>query len=148
MKGARAAAVVGTGGAGLAIAGSAIIGPVAWTFVGVVYIAETSINYRRMKRGEITKDEFKKRVRQGAVGTVGGLACASAGAALGFLIGSACFPVIGSVVGVLIGGVAGGLAGKSLSVRMLAKIEKKLEKLKKIKQGIDNQKEPSEKDKK
>jgi len=63
LKGARAAAMVSTGGAGLAIAGSAIIGPVAWTFVGVVYIAETSINYRRMKRGEISKDEFKKRVR-------------------------------------------------------------------------------------
>ena len=31
--------MVGTGGAGLALAGSAILGPVAWTFVGLVYVA-------------------------------------------------------------------------------------------------------------
>ena len=132
--------MVGSGGAGIAIAGSAIIGPVAWTFVGLVYVAETGINYRRMKRGEITKEEFKKRVKQGAVGTVGGLACASAGAALGFVIGSALFPVVGSVVGVLLGGVLGGIAGKKLSVRLLTKIEKKLQNIKKKKKELDNQK--------
>ena len=59
----KSVALVGSGGAGVALAGSAILGPVAWTFVGVVYVAETGINYRRMKRGEITKEEFKKRVR-------------------------------------------------------------------------------------
>lgn len=63
MKGVKSVALVGSGGAGVALAGSAILGPVAWTFVGVVYVAETGINYRRMKRGEITKEEFKKRVR-------------------------------------------------------------------------------------
>jgi len=63
LKGVRSAAMVGTAGGGLAIAGSAILGPVAWTFVGLVYVAETGINYRRMKRGEISKDEFKKRVK-------------------------------------------------------------------------------------
>lgn len=133
---------------GLALAGSAVLGPVAWTFVGLVYVAETGINYRRMKRGEITKEEFKKRVKQGAVGTVGGLACASAGAALGFVIGSALFPVVGSIVGVLLGGVLGGIAGKKLSVRLLTKIEKKLQTIRKAKQDLENQKgQPENEDK-
>ena len=132
----------------MALAGSAVLGPVAWTFVGLVYVAETGINYRRMKRGEITKEEFKKRVKQGAVGTVGGLACASAGAALGFVIGSALFPVVGSIVGVLLGGVLGGVAGKKLSLRLLTKIEKKLQTIRKAKQDMQNQKgQPENEDK-
>lgn len=133
MKGAKSAAVV-TSGAGnaIAIAGGAIIGPLAWSFVGLVYIAETGINYRRYKRGDITKDEFKTRMKTGAVGTVGGLACASAGALLGFVVGSALFPVVGSIVGVLLGGVVGGLAGKRLSVRMLMKIEAKIAKIREL----------------
>ncbi len=64
LKGARSAAVV-TSGAGnaIAIAGGAIIGPLAWSFVGLVYIAETGINYRRYKRGDISKSEFKTRMK-------------------------------------------------------------------------------------
>lgn len=139
MKGTKSAALVGTGG-GVALAGSAIIGPLAWTFVGVIYLAETGINYRRYKRGDITKQEFKTRVKQGAVGTVGGIACASAGAALGFVIGSACFPVVGSIVGVLVGGVAGGLAGKRLSIKMLNKIEAKMAAIKELNENLKNQK--------
>ncbi len=127
VKGLRSgAAAAGGMGGGLAIAGGAILGPLAWTFVGVVFIAETGINYRRYKRGEISKKELKTRIKQGAVGTIGGLACASAGAALGFVIGSAAFPVVGSIVGVVLGGVVGGLVGKRLSLRMLIKIEEKI----------------------
>ena len=50
-------------GGGLAIAGGALLGPLAWTFVGVVFIAETGINYRRFKRGEISKKELKTRIK-------------------------------------------------------------------------------------
>lgn len=139
-KGLRTAALVGTGGSGVALAGSAIIGPLAWTFVGVVYLAETGINYRRYKRGAISKEEFKNRLKQGAVGTVGGLACASAGAALGFVIGSACFPVVGSIVGVLVGGVAGGVTGKRLSLKMMSKIEAKMAKIKELNENLKNAK--------
>jgi hypothetical protein len=45
IKGGRSAALVGSGNA-LALAGGAIIGPIAWSFVGIVFIAETGINYR------------------------------------------------------------------------------------------------------
>jgi hypothetical protein len=133
IKGARSAALVTSGAGGaMAIAGGAIMGPIAWSFVGIIYIAETGINYRRYKRGDISKDEFKTRMKQGAVGTVGGLACASAGALLGFVIGSTLFPVVGSIVGVLLGGVVGGLAGKRLSIRMLMKIEAKIAKIREL----------------
>jgi hypothetical protein len=130
VKGARSAANVGTMGGGLAIAGGGIIGPIAWSFVAIVYIAETSINYRRFKRGDISKTEFVARAKTGAVGTIGGLAGASAGAALGFVAGSAVFPVIGSIVGVIVGGIAGGIVARKLSVKLFVSIENKIEKAK------------------
>jgi phage tail tape-measure protein len=77
------------------------------------------------------------------VGTVGGLACASAGALLGFVVGSSLFPVVGSIVGVLLGGVVGGLAGKRLSVKVLARIEDKIQKIKELNAKI-KQKEGKE----
>ena len=45
IKGGRSAALVGSGNA-LALAGGAIIGPIACGFDGIVFIAETGINYR------------------------------------------------------------------------------------------------------
>lgn len=135
MKGSRSAALMGTGHAA-ALAGGAIIGPIAWTYVGLVFIAETGINYRRYKRGDISKSEFKERLKQNAVGTVGGLACASAGALLGFLAGSAVFPVVGSIVGVFLGGVIGGLTGKRLSIKILNKIETKIANIKQLQKSL------------
>jgi outer membrane lipoprotein SlyB len=129
VKGARSAALVGSGNA-MAIAGGAIIGPIAWTFVGVVFIAEAGINYRRMKKGFITRQEFKTRMKQNAVGTVGGLASASAGGALGFLIGSAIVPGVGSAIGCFVGCIAGGITGKRLSEKILHRIEHKIEQIK------------------
>jgi surface antigen len=128
IKGARSAALVGTGNA-LALAGGAIIGPIAWGFVGVIFIAETGINFRQLKKGKISKKEFNDRLKQGAVGTVGGLACASAGGAVGFLIGSSIFPVVGSVIGVFVGCIAGGITGKRLSLKVLTRIEDKIERI-------------------
>ena len=138
FKGVRAAGIImsASGAQGIAIAGGAIMGPIAWSFVGIVYIAETSINYRRYKKGDISKTEFIARAKTGAVGTIGGLAGASAGAALGFLAGSACFPVVGSIVGVLAGGIIGGLCGRKLSVKLFVSIENKIEKAKKLKKAL------------
>lgn len=96
----------------------------------MVYIAESGYNYRLFKRGKISKTEFKDRLKQGAVGTVGGLACASAGAALGFVVGSTIFPVVGSIIGVFVGGVAGGISGKRLSLKLLMRIEEKIARIK------------------
>jgi hypothetical protein len=40
--------MMGIGGAqaGVLVAGSTIIAPFAWTMAGVIYIAETGLNYR------------------------------------------------------------------------------------------------------
>lgn len=138
FKGVRAAGIIwsASGTAPIAIAGGAIIGPIAWSFVGIVYIAETSINYRRYKKGDISKTEFIARAKTGAVGTIGALAGASGGAALGFLAGSACFPVVGSIVGILIGGVVGGLVGRRMSIKLFVSIENKIDKAKKLKKTL------------
>ena len=106
----------------LGVAGGAFLGPIAWTFVGILYLTETIINYRKMKRGEITKQEFKNLTINGAVGTVGGLLGASLGAAGGFTVGSLVFPIVGSIAGTIIGGIAGGLTGKKLSQFACTKI--------------------------
>jgi len=56
------------------------------------------------------------------------------------VIGSALFPVVGSIVGVFLGGVLGGITGKKVSVRLLTKIEKKLQTIRKAKQDLENEK--------
>jgi hypothetical protein len=45
--------------ASLKIAGGTIFSPVAWSFAGLVYLAQTGCNYRKMKAGTMTKEEFK-----------------------------------------------------------------------------------------
>lgn len=120
----------GSGIAGLQIAGHAICSPLAWGFAGCVLISESVINYKLMKKGKIDKGEFKKRFRSNTIGSVGGIACSSAFASVGFLVGSAVCPGIGSGVGVFFGAVIGGMVGKGLSVMTLNKIEKRLEKYK------------------
>lgn len=74
-----------------------------------------------MKKGEITKDEFKHRVKVGAIAVFGGIACGSGGAAIGFLIGTAILPGILSIPGTVIGGVIGGLTGRKVSVKAYEK---------------------------
>jgi len=39
-------------------AGANLVSPIAWSVAGLIYIAETAINYRKLKKGEITKEEF------------------------------------------------------------------------------------------
>ena len=100
-----------------------MISPLAVTVSALVFLAETGLNYRRYKKGKITKSEFKKLVAEGAIGTVGGLVGTTAGAALGFSVGTLILPVVGSRIGAGIGAVGGFIAGHKLSVRAFAKIE-------------------------
>lgn len=109
--------------ASLKIAGGTIFSPVAWSFAGLVYLAQTGCNYRKMKAGKMSEEEFKKVSENGAAGVVGGLAGASGGAAVGFLIGSAVCPGIGSIIGTMTGAVIGGMEGKKYSIELLEKIE-------------------------
>lgn len=84
------------------------------------------MNYRRYKKGDITKKEFWRRIKLNSVTTVSSLAAGSGGAAAGFAIGTAMFPGIGSIVGAVVGGIAGGFAGEKLSAKAYKSIEDKI----------------------
>jgi hypothetical protein len=68
-------------------------GPYKWIFAATVYTAQTGINYKKYKAGKITKKEFKRRAELGAVTLSGGLVGATAGAGVGFMIGSVGGPI-------------------------------------------------------
>ena len=86
-------------------------GPYKWIFGACIYTAQTGINYRKYKKGQITKKEFKRRAELGAVTVIGGLTGATAGSAVGFAIGTIGGP-IGQIIGIIIGGIAGGIGGR------------------------------------
>lgn len=86
-----------------------------WIPAAVVYTAISGLNYRRYKKGYITKVEFWKRMRVGAVSTVGGIAGGTSGAAAGFAVGTAVSPGFGSILGAIVGGTAGGMIGEKIT---------------------------------
>jgi outer membrane lipoprotein SlyB len=94
--------------------------------MGFIYTAQTGLNYRRYKKGEIDKKEFWHRMKLNSVTTVGSLAVGSGGAAAGFALGTAIFPGIGSIVGAVVGGIAGGFAGEKWSAKAYKSIEQRI----------------------
>jgi outer membrane lipoprotein SlyB len=103
-----------------------------YMFQSVVFVAKTGIDYRKMKKGEISKDQFKRDTKIGFVAVGGGVAGATGGAAAGFAIGTAMFPGVGSAIGGFIGSIVGGVAGNVVSTKIYEEVEDKLnrEKLK------------------
>lgn len=101
-------------------------GPLVWTAAGLIYIAETGMNYRKYKKGLITKREFKKRMVFGAFGKLAMIGGTAIGSMAGFAIGTAVFPGIGTITGVVIGGIAGSLIVRAITLKTLAKIDDRL----------------------
>lgn len=84
--------------AGMTLAGGVdhalnFFGPYKWVFAASIYTAQTGINYRKYKKGQITKKEFKRRAELGGVTIIGGLTGATAGSAIGFAIGTIAGPI-------------------------------------------------------
>jgi uncharacterized protein YcfJ len=98
--------------------------------VAFIYTAQTGLNYRRLKKGEIDKKEFWHRMKLNSVTSVSSMAVGSGGAAAGFAIGTAIMPGIGSIVGTVVGGLVGGFAGEKLSEKAYKSIEKKIQETK------------------
>ena len=98
----------------------------SWIAVGFIYTAQTGLNYRHLKKGQIDKKEFWHRMRLNSVTTVGSLAVGSGGAAAGFALGTVLFPGIGSIVGAVVGGIAGGYAGERWSAKAYNNIEQRI----------------------
>ena len=95
--------------------------------MGIVFTAKIGLNYRKLKKNEISKSEFWKRMRVNSVSTVGGLAVGTGGAAAGFFLGTLIIPGVGSIVGAVVGGLVGGIAGEKLSMKGMVVVEDKIE---------------------
>ena len=78
-----------TSGQSVAMAGGAAAapGPIGLIVSGVIFSAQTGLDYRKYKKGEISKDEFKKRTKRGAFATTGGMVGTTGGMVGGFLVG-------------------------------------------------------------
>lgn len=107
-----------------------LLSKTAWIAVAFIYTAQTGLNYRKLKKGQISKKEFWHRVKINSVTTVSSLAVGSGGAAAGFAIGTAMMPGVGSVIGAVVGGIAGGFAGEKLSAKAYNAIDARIEKAK------------------
>jgi len=70
-----------------AAGGAAVPGPLGFMVAGVVYTAQTGINYRKYKKGLIEYDEFKQRVKKGAFATTGSMIGSTGGLIGGVLAG-------------------------------------------------------------
>lgn len=117
----------------LSAAAHSLIAPLGMVLAGLVFIAESGLNFRRYKQGKISKKECIARVKHGAAGTVGSMIGVTAGVAIGFTAGSALFPVVGSLVGAGIGAVAGMIAGKYVGLKILCMTERAIAQVKKNK---------------
>ena len=80
-SGAGASAMVSAGG------GAAAPGPLGLIVSGVIFSAQTGIDYRKMKKGEITKAEFKQRTKKNTFTTTGSMIGTTGGMVGGFLAG-------------------------------------------------------------
>eukprot|EP00347_Sterkiella_histriomuscorum_P023181 403335641 len=127
---ASAAVSLGLQGGSIETLSQCLLSKTAWIAVAFVYTAQTGLNFRRYKKGNITKKEFWRRMKLNSVTTVSSVAGGSGGAAAGFAIGTAMFPGVGSIVGAVVGGIAGGFAGEKLSAKAYKSIEHRIEKAK------------------
>ena len=101
-------------GAVLSAGGSAAVpGPMGLIVSGVIFSAQTGLDYRRYMNGQITKSEFQKRTKRGVFATAGSMMGTTGGMVGGFLVGQALipFPIIGGIIGTVVGGFAGGMTG-------------------------------------
>lgn len=103
-------------------------GPVGLIVSGVLFSAQTGIEYRKYKRGEMTKDEFKKSTKKGAIMTSGSLVGSTGGMVGGFFAGQLLIPipVVGGIIGAFAGGFAGGMTGAKVSLKWYEKMEARM----------------------
>ena len=105
-------------------------GPIGLIITGVIFTAQTGIDYRKFKRGEITKQEFKRRTKRGAFAATGSIVGTTGGMIGGFFAGQLLIPipVVGGLIGTVVGGFAGGYTGSKVSTKLYDSIEEKMAK--------------------
>ena len=116
----------------------AAVAPGPWQVVvgSMLYAAVVGIHYRKMKKGLITKKQFKKFAGRTGAGLVGAISGIIAGSFAGFALGQVIIPVpiLGGVIGCVLGSVSGSLAGSALGNKVHDKIETKIRKRNLLKQ--------------
>lgn len=130
------AVALGIQGGSLATLSQSMLSNSTWISVAFIYTAQTGLNYRRYKKGQIDKKEFWHRMRLNSVVGVGSTVVGSGGAAAGFALGTAVMPGIGSIIGAVVGGLAGGFAGERLSATAYKHIEHQIQEAKAKKKKI------------
>lgn len=103
-------------------------------FGGILYTAQTGLNYRKLKKGKMTDSQFQRARQLGAYALATSIVGATGGAAVGFAMGSVVGPV-GSIFGTVVGGIYGSIKGKQLGTELYQDIEDRAEKRKK--QAVD-----------
>ena len=63
------------------------VGALQVVIAGTIFTAQTGVNYRKFKKGMISKKEFKQRTRKNGVRQTGSVVGGSVGAGTGFLVG-------------------------------------------------------------
>lgn len=104
---------------------------VQWATAGFVTAAKCGLDYRKMKKGELTKEQFDINVKKYTMMGAGSVIGSITGMAAGFAAGSLIFPGIGSIVGAVAGAIGGGIAGQKLSLKAFASIEEQIAEMKK-----------------
>mmetsp|Transcript_15602 Transcript_15602/g.21084 ORF Transcript_15602/g.21084 Transcript_15602/m.21084 type:complete len:290 (-) Transcript_15602:129-998(-) len=124
-------AALGTLKNGVKHTGLALTRCYCWIFVGFVLVAQTGIDYRKLKKGIITKREFYRNARTRTVMSLIGLATGAAGASVGFAVGTIIFPglgsAVGAIIGTMLGGIGGSTVGRSVSAKAYGIIEDRME---------------------
>lgn len=100
-----------------------------WAFAGIVITAKTGIDYRKYKKGEMTKTQYMKNVKKYALVGSGLVVGSISGMAAGFALGSVVFPGVGSIVGAVAGAFGGTYAGEKLSLKAYDSIERQIEEM-------------------
>lgn len=124
------------------------VGPLQLVVAGTIFSAQTGINYRKYKKGIISRKEFKRRTKRSGVRQTGTVIGSSTGAAGGFIVGQLLIPlpVVGGIIGTVVGGTIGGIIGDRTSMNLYMRIERKAHESreKKLVQQLEEKKRESQ----
>ena len=95
----------------------------AWIFSGLVLAAYTGWDYRKLKRNEITEEQFYHNIRTNTASTIGSVIGCTIGIAIGVPIGEYCYNNIGAIFGAVAGGLTGAVFGEATGLRIEDSLE-------------------------
>jgi len=97
-------------------------------FAGLILTARTGLDIHRMRKGQITEKELKKRMKLRSVKAAGKILGGASGMAAGFALGTFFIPipVVGGVIGAFVGGFGGSHYGKKITLKGYNNLEEEV----------------------